>query len=813
EMLRYAMDEAGRLGMRLDMPPGSGWRSGGPFVLPEQANASLHLTADSAPAGTVWTRDLHSRRVQAVAAFGTDGQFVDLMDRVDSSGTLSWTAPAGDWTVYVAETRPSGEKVKRPSPGGGGLTIDPFSRASVDSYLAAYGQRTSAIPSGRIRAFFHDSFEYTGNWTPDLFEEFNARRGYDLARHLPALRGRGDPDEIARVKSDYRETLSELLRENFLLPLTAWAHKHGSLSRNQAHGSPGNLLDLYAASDIPETELFGPLGGTDSDPLISRFACSAAHVAGKRLCSSETGTWLGEHFTVSLAQLKQEVDQLFLSGVNHVVFHGTAYSPQDAAWPGWLFYASSQINPRNPIWHDLPALVQYVTRSQSILQAGTPANDVLLYWPIYDNWHDTTGLRMSFAVHDPEWFYTKPVSRSARWLLGNGYGFDYVSDLQLAGASVAPDRRIRMPGSSYRAVVVPATRHMPVRTFQALLDLARAGATVLFQGGLPADVPGLGRLPERRGQMQRLRSEVLRLATSHGRVRQAVMGKGRLALGDSLGALLAWAGIAGEPMTKTGIRFIRRKDAVGQYYFIRNAGQDAFQGWLPLAVPAASVGLMDPMTGKTGLAWVHTNPHGGVEVYLQLEPGASMILRTTDEPMSGSAWIYYGSAGPSMPIMGRWHVTFTEGGPGRPASFDTDTLVSWTVLGGGEAARFAGTARHTIRFDAPGEADNYRLDLGNVAASARVRLNGRALGTLLASPFQIQTGALKPSGNVLEVDVTNLAANRIRDLDRRDVPWKIFYDINFVNLQYQPFDASDWPLRPSGLLGPVTLTPLHRIKW
>ena len=89
-----------------------------------------------------------------------------------------------------------------------------------------------------------------------------------------------------------------------------------------------------------------------------------------------------------------------------------------------------------------------------------------------------------------------------------------------------------------------------------------------------------------------------------------------------------------------------------------------------------------------------------------------------------------------------------------------------------------------------------------------MRLNGRALGTLVARPFRVETGALRPAGNVLQVEVTNLSANRVRDLDRRRVPWKIFHDINYVGIDYKPFDAAGWPVRPSGLLGPVTLQPL-----
>ena len=76
------------------------------------------------------------------------------------------------------------------------------------------------------------------------------------------------------------------------------------------------------------------------------------------------------------------------------------------------------------------------------------------------------------------------------------------------------------------------------------------------------------------------------------------------------------------------------------------------------------------------------------------------------------------------------------------------------------------------------------------------------------APYRIVLDDLKSAGNVLEVDVTNLAANRIRDLDRRHVVWRNFHDINFASISYKRFDASNWPLHDSGLLGPVTLTPM-----
>src|SRR5690606_23085909 len=131
-----------------------------------------------------------------------------------------------------------------------------------------------------LRAFFNDSYEVDdasgeADWTPDFFGQFRRRRGYDLREHLPALFGKDSADKNARVLCDYRETISELLLETFTREWHKWAHEKRAIVRNQAHGSPGNLLDLYAASDIPETE------GTDL--LRIKMASSAAHVSGKPL--------------------------------------------------------------------------------------------------------------------------------------------------------------------------------------------------------------------------------------------------------------------------------------------------------------------------------------------------------------------------------------------------------------------------------------------------------------------------------------------------------------------------------------------------
>src|SRR5690606_37601308 len=152
--------------------------------------------------------------------------------------------------------------------------------------------------------------------------------------------GEADDDHAARVRADYRAALDKL-HHGYLSRWHAWANENGSVTRNQAHGSPGNLLDHYAISEIPETEIFRHVD-EDQIPML-QFASSATHVTGRKLTSAESFTWLGEHFQLTPEKLKDAVDFLFLGGVNHVFYHGIPYTPEDAGWPGWLFYASTHM--------------------------------------------------------------------------------------------------------------------------------------------------------------------------------------------------------------------------------------------------------------------------------------------------------------------------------------------------------------------------------------------------------------------------------------------------------------------------------------
>jgi hypothetical protein len=110
-------------------------------------------------------------------------------------------------------------------------------------------------------------------------------------------------------------------------------------------------------------------------------------------------------------------------------------------------------------------------------------------------------------------------------------------------------------------------------------------------------------------------------------------------------------------------------------------------------------------------------------------------------------------------------------------------------------------------------ADGWLLDLGDVRESARVRVNGQDVATLWAVPFCVDVSRYVKLGesNTLEVDVTNLPANRIADYDKRGVQWRIFNEINFVDIKYRKTKYGHWSPMPSGLLGPVKLIPVTKL--
>jgi hypothetical protein len=780
EILKFTIDEANKLGMGVDIPPGSGWRCGGPFVPEEKGLWSLRMHKFEIAKGESWSLPQEIKTVAAASFRGIDGKVEIFKNREEYIASC-------DGTVYIAERIKNNDKVKRACEGGEGWAVDTFNDEITNWYLGEFWNRLG-IEDGLIRCFFHDSFEYTGDFTTGFTEEFKRRRGYDLAEYLYVLSGDCINEEItARIKSDYRETLSDLVLESFIQPMTKWANNHQSLNRNQAHGSPGNILDLYAASDIPETEIIFTIPWGSRDIFINKYASSASHITGKKLISSESFTWLEEHWTVTTSDMMRATNRFLLAGINHMFFHGTCYSPEDAEWPGWLFYASAQINNRNPLWRELPALFKYIERSQCILQNSMPQSDILVYWPYYDVAASEGRLFKHIGVSPhTEWFNGHPIAGLSEELMEAGYTFDYISDKQLKRCKIIDNSIVTSGNSVYKALVVPKTQFIPFETLNCMQEMNSEGAKVFYDGYLPASVPGIFRITEREKKLKKIKIKIDKDKWT-----------------GNIPELLMKSNIYGEKdLSEEGFNFLKIRKNGNDWYMIFNCGTEALDEFVKLNVNARSYLLFYPEDGGIFLADKEKE-----SVRICLEPERSVFIMCSDKNYKIPEYPYVNDNNEIIEIKGLWKLSFEEGGPVFPGNINTNKLLSWTAMGDEHTGRFAGTARYTIEFDWPLEDDCGILDLGVVKDCARVKLNGKKFGTLLGPTYKIYIDNLQKGENFLEIEVTNVAANRIRYMDIKDKEWKKFYDINIVNIDYEPFDASEWSIKEAGLLGPVVITP------
>ena len=807
EMLDFTVKEAQRLGLGIDMTLGTGWPFGGSYVSQEDAAKSFKINSVGTPAEK-------------------------------------------DGKKYVLDVLPTKQKVKRAAPGGEGWVLDHFNKEAVKRYFQPFDSIFSKKNIG-VRAFYNDSYEvYGANWTTNFFEKFKILRGYDLSENLDVLaKDTAKTDREKRIWADYHETLSDIMLDDFTKPLAGFTHKFNKILRNESHGSPANILDLYAASDVPESEFFGskPYNITgykqDEDYDIRRFgkpgelvlklASSAAHLTGKKLVSSETATWLGNHFKVSLKQVKPIIDESFIGGINHIFYHGVPYSPPSAPFPGWLFYASTNFNQQSHFWNALPQLNGYIERCQTLLQNSQPDNDILLYFPLVDTWHSvgkkdrTHALDVHTLLRDG--FLTKSFGDVVFELQNKGYAFDFVSDRQLQNNFkfqisnfIGSHSKLRNPILKYKTVIVPPTQYMPLATLKALDSLKKIGLNIIFVKQLPKSVNGFFEVEKRQAEFDKIlnsfKTQNPKLKTQNTTTPSVF---------NTLSQAFENQSVRRETMREKGLQYIRKRTDTSTLYFISNFDTLFKNGTIRLESSGESVRLFNPLFqtkqyvfSSKGVPTGKKSNKNSIEIPLELASGESIFVEIFNKKQVTNKLVKALNLRPiipsEMPLKGTWKVEFIKGEPSLPKGFSTEKLESWTKLSTDTMAQyFSGTVRYTLHFNV---LDNEIgkagwIDLGDVRESATVKLNGKSLGTAWCLPFKLpftapseslREGSLKKE-NVLEIDVTNLSINRIRYLDKQGVKWQKFYDINMVDINYRPFDASGWQPVASGLLGGVKL--------
>jgi hypothetical protein len=798
--VRFANATAHALGMRTDITLGSGWPYGGPHTTLSKAAGQLRVVYEPVT-GTSFPMPELKEGDRVIAAFVVAGAGRDFdpstAQRIDlTAGTVA--EGSGQRTVVIFLASHTFQTVKRAAVGAEGYVLDHFSRAAIDDHIAQVATPlVEAFGADPPHSVFSDSLEvYGSDWTTNLPEEFLRRRGYDLIPHLPELLRGGTPEAEA-VRHDWGETLSDLIRENYLAPLTAFAEAHHTLFRSQTYGEPAVALADESVPNLPEGE--GPQWNEFS---FTRWASSASHLYGRTVTSAETWTWLhSPAFRATPLDMKAEADRMFLLGVNQIVGHGFPYSPPSAGEPGWAFYAAGAFNSHNPWFPVMPDVMRYLQRVSWLLRQGKPANDVAILLPEDDA---QAAFSPGFvSVTDEMKKRISPALMTA--VLDAGYNLDYIDAKTI-------DRLGKVP---YPVLVLPPTTRIPLKTYEALEEYVSKGGKLIAVGQLPSLAPGLLDQP----LTPKIGALTERLFRAQGHRAVAVEGTDDLprALHEACTPDVDFGG------QLAGVGFLHRALPDADLYFVANTGNLPVAGSLHFRTSRRSLEVWDPDSG----AILSSEPHGaGAGVPVELAPYESRIFvfadrapaEITQEAALAAPGTTPGTATP-LDISAVWTIRFM----GSPASVPLSALQSWTELEGRQF--FSGEAIYSRSFSldkSAGAGGRVVVDFGSgtpigddrrpgaggmhalldppVREAAILFVNGSRAGSLWHPPYRVDITRLAHAGeNQMEVHVYNTAINEMAGQPKRDN--STLYAT--YGKRFEPQDMEHLKPIPSGLFGPI----------
>ena len=858
EMFAWEIREAKRLGLEVMSQNGPGYSgNGGPWITPEFASQKIVETATRIPGGKRFSGKLPQPKAEgsfyqdvAVLAINeTDAQakcqiedldmkrlvwlnyirwkgtrsapldakvpeamciprenIADLTGKMKTDGSLDWAAPAGTWTLLRFGHTWTGQKTLPATPEGEGPECDKLDKRGIRSHFDHVMKRMVDLAgpeAGKtFHSFFVDSWEAGGqNWTEKMPAEFQRRRGYDIIPFLPVLTGRvvGDLQTSERFLYDLRQTVSELVTENFWAEMQRLCHAQGMRLAVQPYITTGNDFDAANFIDEPMGEFWShPFQPNDYRTTI-KAAVSSANLNGRLIVgaeaftASETERWLSHPAT-----LKALGDQAFCLGANRFQFHRFAMQRFPQLAPGMMMgkwgqhYDSTQTwwEWSKP-WHD------YLARCQFLLRQGPVVTDVL-----------------ALAPEEPLWrFEHKPIP---------GHDYD-VCGPDTFKRIVVRDGKPGIPGGPvYQLITVDHHGTMTLDRLKKLRELVDAGAALL--GEPPQATPGLANFPQADDELKSLAMELWGGADESDRR----FGRGRVFRGISPEEALRRLGVPADFSGPQELSWIHRRSGDADIYFVASPADAPVTATCTFRVAGKSTELWNPETGaRLPLETIASND-GQTTAHVPLGPdGSAFVVFRSGAPVAAhNSFESIGGSGAIFPIDSPWNLTFPKDS-GVPEPLCLETLTSWSDHPDSGIRHFSGTAIYQTSFRMDSIPENPVLDLGHVGVMARVKLNGTDLGILWKPPYQVDVaGTLVQGQNELEISVVNLWVNRLigdaalpddspgdRDPSGRLIKWPQWVldgkesptgRSSFVTF---PLWKADEKLQESGLLGPVVVKP------
>ena len=308
---------------------------------------------------------------------------IDLTEKMDKDGGLSWDPPAGKWTIMRIGHTCTGAQVTPAPAAGCGFECDKLSQRALETHfngmIAKLAADTRPFVGKSFVATHIDSWENgSQNWTLRMREEFRQRRGYDIIPYLPVMSGRVvDSLEVSeRFLYDLRQTISDLVVENYAGRFGELAHQNGLRFTVEAYGCPCEEAPYAGRSDEPMGE-FWVDDAHNMWPTVRNMA-AAAHTYRKPVVAAEAFTALEpERWLKHPATLKALGDKMMCEGVNRFVFHRYAMQPWLNRTPGAMMGPwGVHCERTQPWWEQSRPWHDYLARCHYLLRQGLFVADV-----------------------------------------------------------------------------------------------------------------------------------------------------------------------------------------------------------------------------------------------------------------------------------------------------------------------------------------------------------------------------------------------------------------------------------------------------
>jgi hypothetical protein len=860
DLFRYAVTLANKLHIEIGFDMAGGWTMMGPWVTRDNAmkkivSIGMNVTgparfSDTLPRPAIVDGYYHDILIQAFRIKDStkkieSGTLIDLTSRLQPDGHVEWQVPEGRWVILRTgytltgatwskwHAYPEGDTFE----GGDGYEIDYLNAASMDDHFDHLGKLVideAEKAGGHLDYLWSDSWEAGKlTWTQDFAHQFNRFRGYDLTAYLPVLAGYTvtNAEVSARFRDDFDLTIQDCIAENFYGRFETLCHEHGLQVGNEAGGPndipPQDVLKNFGHCDILAGEFWvnGHYNSPDGynknrrNRLNLKQTATAAHVYGKRQAEAEAFTQQEQdrtHWSLGPAELKPYANDAFCEGINRLMLHQATCQPPSDGKPGYEFCAGQHFTPNITWWQQSPAFFTYLSRCQYMLQQGTFVGDVcfflgerppLLAPPKYIVPDLGTGYDCDYA--NAEVLLTRMAVRDGRIVLPDGMSYK----LLVLQECTSPSPEIAKQVGAYQQLSVSPvpSRAMSLPVIRKLRDLINAGATVV--GAPPELSAGLKDYPQCDAEVRKLAVEIW--GDLDGKIHTVRrFGKGRIIWGKTPREILLADGVApdfnytGQADSSDQFDYIHRSLGETEIYFVINRTNQRATSDFTFRVAGKQPEIWDAVTGQTRIARAYHQGNGRTTLPLQLEPFGSYFIvfrKPIARDASGQTPQNFPRLTETVELKGLWKVTFDTVW-GGPAMAEFPALISWTSRPEGGIKYYSGKATYHKTFDctpAAHPSGRLFLDLGTVKNVAEVRLNGKNLGILWCAPWRVDiTEAVKPTGNLLEIDVIDLWANRV--IGDLNLPKEQRIAKTHDAFRFDMLRAST-PLLDAGLLGPVKI--------